>query len=232
MDHSEAKNTGAVEKYLLGQLSEEESSLYEEHFFECLECAEEVKSGAAFIANAKEVLADAPVAEVAPLAAPAEKPAWMGFFWPVPMGAMAAVLLLAVVSGYQALLVVPRLETEIATAEAPQAAPWSFLSVSRSEPQVVRLPKGTRMAGLTLSRSSERSFPYYRCDVETDGQVVSSAVVQAPSPGDELEMLIPVLRLQPGLHAVVLHGLESVSGEVVAPEVGRYQFTLEYNEED
>lgn len=233
MDHSEAKNMGAVEKYLLGELSEEESASYEEHFFECRECAEEVKSAAAFVENAREVLADAPAtAAAAPATRTEAKPGWLSVFWPVPSGALAAAALLAAFTGYHALVVVPGLESELATARAPQAAPWSFLSVSRSEPQVVRVPEGTRMAGLTLSRSSEVSFPYYRCDVEADGQVLASAVVAAPPRGDELELLIPVLEMQPGPHVIVLHGMESRSGEVTAPEVGRYQFTFELGEED
>ena len=35
MDHSEVMRMGAAEKYLLNELTEEERSQYEEHFFDC-----------------------------------------------------------------------------------------------------------------------------------------------------------------------------------------------------
>lgn len=226
---------GATERYLLGQLSEEERERFEEHYFECRDCAEELKSANTFIANAKEVLSDAPAPKISPAPSVPKRTGWASFFWPAPVGALAAALLLATAAGYQALLVVPRLQHELTEAQGLQAAPWSFLSVSRSEAQVVRVPRGTRMAGLTLSRSTDQSFPYYRCEVQDEGgRVVASAVVAARHEGDELEILLPVSRLQPGAHALVVRGLQSRSRswDQTVAEIGRYPFTLEYNEEE
>jgi len=232
MDHSEAIRIGAVERYVLDELTEEQQSQYEKHYFECRECAEDLKSTAIFVANAKKVLAKDTKERVRVRGSERPRPGWLALFWPVPAGALAAVLLVVGVAGYQALSVVPHLRSELAAAEAPQAAPWYFLSVSRSEPQVIEASRKHRMIGLTLSRSSERSFPYYRCEVrDSAGRVVRSFVVSGPPKGGEIEILIPVSRLQPGDYVIVVAGLESWSSGRVQSDPARYPFTLHLGED-
>ena len=55
MDHEEAVRLQAAEKYLLGQLPKEQHAAYEEHYFDCSVCAEEIKATAAFIESARQV---------------------------------------------------------------------------------------------------------------------------------------------------------------------------------
>jgi len=50
MDHKEAVRLQAAEKYVLGELAEELCKAYEEHYFDCQECATEVIATAAFVA--------------------------------------------------------------------------------------------------------------------------------------------------------------------------------------
>jgi hypothetical protein len=229
MDHAEAIRTGAAEKYLLDELDDDERARYEEHFFDCADCAADVKCGAAFVDNARAVFAE--TASERRKAQADEKPhaPWWALFWPVPAGALAAlVLMLGLPGAYLAVVEVPRLRNALAEAESPQAATWQFLSVTRSEPPVVKVSKATRMVGLTLSRSSESRFAYYRCEVrEPGGPALSSAVLPAPPPGGELNVVIPVSHLRPGAHELALHGLGSASGPVVAPDLARYGFVLE-----
>lgn len=219
----------AAERYFLGELTEEEKSQYEEHFFDCTECAKDVKTSATFVANAKGVLEkDKKGRSETVMVAGPPRPGWRALFWPLPTGAAAAALVLMGTTGYLALFEVPHLRRELGEATAPQAAPWQFLSVSRGELQVVRVSKETRMVGLTLSKSSEASFAYYRCEVrEPGGPVLTSAVLPAAPRGDELNLVIPTARLRPGAYELVLHGLASASGPVVAPDFSRYSFVLE-----
>jgi len=42
MDHETAVKTGATERYLLGELTGEDRDRFEEHYFMCPECAEDV----------------------------------------------------------------------------------------------------------------------------------------------------------------------------------------------
>ena len=229
MDHSQAIQIGAAEKYLLNELEEGARSEYEEHFFDCGECAEDVKSGAAFVANAKEVLPSVTWGRVAREEnGRARGAGWTALFWPAPLGAAAALALSLGLAAYQAGVVVPSLQKQVAESESLQGARWHFLSVSRSEAQVVKLGKETRTVGLTLSKSSEASFPYYRCELrEADGRVVTTVVVPAPAAGEELNVALSASSLRPGSYVLVLHGLESASGAVVKPDFSRYTFTVE-----
>ncbi|PYV81447.1 MAG: hypothetical protein DMG93_15315 [Acidobacteria bacterium] len=60
MDHSEAIREMLAEKYLLDELSPEARETFEEHFFGCMECAQDVGSGATLIGGMKDVLAEEP----------------------------------------------------------------------------------------------------------------------------------------------------------------------------
>lgn len=46
MDHSEANETMAAERYLLAEMTPEDREAFEEHFFGCAECAASVREGA------------------------------------------------------------------------------------------------------------------------------------------------------------------------------------------
>jgi hypothetical protein len=47
MDHLQAVNTLAIERYLLDEMPQEERESFEEHFFSCLECAEDARAASA-----------------------------------------------------------------------------------------------------------------------------------------------------------------------------------------
>jgi hypothetical protein len=55
MDHNEAVRLQAAEKYLLGELPKEQHAAFEEHYFDCLACAEEMKAAIAFMEGARQV---------------------------------------------------------------------------------------------------------------------------------------------------------------------------------
>jgi len=55
MDHNEAIQLQAAEKYVLGELSPPLRDEFEEHFFDCQECALDVKAAAGFVDNARHV---------------------------------------------------------------------------------------------------------------------------------------------------------------------------------
>src|SRR5271167_1626321 len=55
MDHNEAVRLQAAEKYLLGELPKEQHAAFEEHYFECSACAEEMKTTVAFMESSRQV---------------------------------------------------------------------------------------------------------------------------------------------------------------------------------
>ncbi|HET8799126.1 MAG TPA: hypothetical protein VFO89_15645 [Thermoanaerobaculia bacterium] len=71
MDHAKAIETNAAERYLLGELDDSEAEMYEEHFFECAACAEDVRDGMRLIEGIRDVESGKrrPDAEPAPVVA-------------------------------------------------------------------------------------------------------------------------------------------------------------------
>ena len=109
MDHGESIRLMAAEKYLLGELTPELREQFEEHFFDCQECALDVRAGAALVEHSKVVLSE-PVA-VPPLRVPVAAPtraAWFAWLRPALVVPILAALL--VVIGYQKLVTYPQLK--------------------------------------------------------------------------------------------------------------------------
>lgn len=231
MEHTEAIDTGAAERYALGEMSEAERDQYEEHFFDCPDCADEVRSAALFLENAGAVAREGDVGKEdikeRSVARPRAFWDWRSLLLPMPLAAAAAlVLLLGGPAAYLAFVKVPQLELARAEAESLQAAPWHFLSISRSEVPTLSVTASQRMVGLRLSKNSSQSHPFYLCELRgADGRVVLSNVIPAPPGGGELQILLPVGKLQPGAHVVAVAGIETPTAPP-ASDFTLYPFTF------
>src|SRR5215467_12712134 len=107
MNHDEAIRLMGTEKYLLDELSPELRDQFEEHFFSCTECALDVRVGAAFIDQSKELLARESVASrVVPVVRAG--PGWLAWLRPAFVGPVFAVLLAVI--AYQNVITYPRLK--------------------------------------------------------------------------------------------------------------------------
>ena len=111
MDHDEAVRLQAAEKYLLGQLPKEQHAAYEEHYFDCSVCAEEIKATAAFMESARQVAREQMVqtidAKRLTLATPSNG-RW--FAWLKPAFAIPVMAALLLYIGYQNGVTIPRLK--------------------------------------------------------------------------------------------------------------------------
>jgi len=56
VDHQSAFNRSLTELYVLGELEAAEAAEFEEHFFECPSCAEDVRRASLLVATVKAVL--------------------------------------------------------------------------------------------------------------------------------------------------------------------------------
>src|SRR5271156_3413280 len=100
MDHNEAVQQNATERYLLQELDPDVRDQFEEHLFDCQDCALDVRSGAMFVEQSKVILGEKPEAAVARV--PVRVPAPSGWFgWMRPAFAAPALALLLIVIGYQ-----------------------------------------------------------------------------------------------------------------------------------
>ena len=221
MNHREAVERQAADRYLLDELPAAERSEFEEHFFECPECAAEVEAGAVFAANARAVLAEAGYY------AERQTPRF-GWLRPAYLMALAAVLILII--GYQELLRIPRLRRELQRVAAPQAYPAFFLRpVARGDDQVIAVSKDAPFVGLSLDIPPGAEREAYVCDIRTGSTQGTAFSIPAPapaSPGTPINVLIPTSRLRSGTYTLVLRGQ---NGGAAPAELGRFGFIFNVN---
>lgn len=245
MEHDEAVSSAATERYVLGELTEAQCAAFEAHFFECPECAADVRAAAALVddpavfAEEGAPMAAAPTAR--PLAAPASLARWRRplarAFLPLPLGAAAALVLSAGAAGWLALVALPAARGDAAAARAEanrandlQMTSSAFLSIARGEPADVVVERGQRFATLELS-SAER-YPFYRCTLtDAAGLPLRSTVTSAPLGDAHVQVLIPLSGLRAGRHALTLDGLASPDGPEAARGLARYEFSLRFRGE-
>src|SRR4051812_43860382 len=102
MDHEQSIKTQAAERYLLEELPPALREEFEQHYFDCAECAEEVRLGFQFSRNLNAVFRDQARAVDSRWRRPSIK-GWLNW---VPI---AAGLAIAVFSGYQNAVQIPAL---------------------------------------------------------------------------------------------------------------------------
>jgi len=123
MDHTEALRMQAVEKYILGELSPFHRAQFEEHYFDCADCALNLRAGVAFAAASRLYFAESSVPEKV---ARAPRAGW--FNWLKPLVAVPAFAALMAFIAYQNTVSIPRLQREAGTqSETASVAPWFSL---------------------------------------------------------------------------------------------------------
>src|SRR5258707_14842799 len=99
MDHETAVQLQAAERYVLDEFSPEERADFEEHFFGCRGCADEVRSATILAANTKVVLRETALDAAGTRKAAVERTRpWnqMRLFWPLAASAALNLALLGV----------------------------------------------------------------------------------------------------------------------------------------
>lgn len=226
MDHLEAMRTKAAERYLLGEMTEEDRNEYEDHLFGCYECAQDLRAGAAFIDNAKDALAHLP--EGRPAVA---RTAWWN--WVLrPAFALPVMALLIAAVGYQGAYLVPHLETKLATATAAQTLPsLSLLGADARGGEVPEIAIAlNKPFGLFVDIPPNRQFSSYVCEVQDRLGAVKFAVdISAQEAQKTVLVLVPASRLAPGTYAMVVRGFGQ-GGAIDKAEIARYPFVLDFSE--
>ncbi len=219
MTHEEAVMTMASERYLLDEMADTERDAFEEHYFTCPECAEEVRSGERMRVRVRDVCA----ADAARWKAPVPfVPRRAASVWRAPTillpWAAAAVLLIAV--GYQSLVVMPHLRGLNAT---QALATITLRPASRGEVPVVALQPGSAFVPLSLEINADPGVDRLAYTVQDDrGTTLASGETARPVPGTSLLLLVPAHDLTPGGTYVV-----SVRNPVDAGAlIGEYRFNV------
>jgi hypothetical protein len=202
MEHDDAVSSHAAERYAARELSPAERSDFEEHYFECPECAEAVRFELTFAANVRAAYRDQS-AETLPLPAStppsAFKKASRWLLWrPALPLALATNFVLA--AGVVFLLSTGRQTTR------PQLAPAYFApAAARGADDVHVLSPADSFYLVRFPGVNGGNYSYEILDAA--GKRESSGSLQAPAGDTEFLFLpVPVRRLPAGLHTLVVRG--------------------------
>ncbi|MEA2329528.1 MAG: hypothetical protein QOE68_4487 [Thermoanaerobaculia bacterium] len=218
MNHEDAVKSMATERYTLDEMEPAERDAFEEHFFECSFCADDVVDSAKFAAG---VRSDGLVPVQPPMPMPMPVPL------PVPHRSnwwAVAASVFAVGLGYQSFWVVPHLKAALA-----QVAP-AFLgevitleSASRgSSDQVVKVKviRADEAVVLMFPIETDEPVAFFTCEVRDDGgKMLVSRTVPGAKASEPVSMVLQPHTLRSGHYKLVIRGGER--------EIAAYPFTVE-----
>jgi hypothetical protein len=226
MNHQDALKEMAVERYLLGELSDASLDRFEAHLFECPECAEDVRAGLTFIdAGRTELHVPRRVAE--PHVESARRwPSWFTSPW-ILAPALAACL---VVLAFQTFVLQPRMKLELAQAQAPAVLNPLVLANAGargdSMPEVVA--PAHRSFAISLDVPTTGDFSSYLCSLfAPDGALVWQTTISPEQARDALLITMPTDKTKEGLNTFLIQGLPAntgASGTLV--DLARYKFRV------
>lgn len=216
MNHDGAIRISASEKYLLNELSPELRAEFEEHFFDCYECALDVSAGDAFIQQATQELR-------APALQPVHK---RRFLWS-PAWAWGATAVLALVILYQNAVTFPHLKQEVASVSPPAVMPSISLvgGVSRGD-QIPSAVIATRTSVLlSVDVPTEDRFASYALLLYTPGgELIWTIPVSSAQARNTLPVQVPATHVREGTYTLLIRG---ISGDATSPEdLARHHFRL------
>ena len=222
MDHADALRRQASERYMLGELSSSEQEEFEEHFFNCAECSEDLSVGAVFAANARAVFHEQSLRPTAtsPAVQPQPGLGWWNWLRPAMAMPLAAAVALLCIVGYQNTVTIPGLRKSVAEATAPQSVLSFALKIARGEEAVV-VPASSREFALTFHLPQDVLAPQYSATIETaDGRSLKSFPVQRALAGEPFTVVLQRSDFPSGLYVLKVYTADTKA------EVAAYQFDL------
>lgn len=225
MDHDVVVREKMTERYLLDELDPEARDEFEGHFFECQDCAMDVRAGAVFIDQSKVVLSEKPVElRDAVVAFSRQKPGW--FSWLRPAFAAPALALLLAVVGYQNLVTYPQLAKAL---NRPQVLAWAPLNLATygSGIQTLSVSRGNGF-GLFVRIPSDGSYSQYKADLYNPaGRLEWSLVIPSASVQDHWLVQVPAGNREAGTYTLAVTGVTAAGDR---KDIGQSTFQLQIQE--
>ena len=222
MDHNEAVRQNASERYLLDELDPELRDQFEDHLFDCQDCALDVRAAAMFVEQSKVILAEPSAAPgVRMPALPARKPGW--FAWLRPAFAVPALGLLLAVIGYQNLVTYPKLAQAV---RQPLIGSWVSVNVGTrgSETKQVKARPGQGF-GVLLDIPPQDGLASYAADLYNPaGKLEWSGRIPIAPVDENRQIYVPGRNRQPGTYTLVVSGI-TPAGE--SKEISRHPIDLQ-----
>ena len=209
MEHSEAIETMAAERYALGEMTPEERDRFEEHFFDCSECSQSVRDDVSIAAGVR--------------AAKPKQAAAPGNTW---WAAAAVAAALVAVVGYQNFVTIPHLRGAAAPA-ARLAHPVSLLMAeSRGGSIAPVLVTPDEDLPLFFDVPPETPYPAYEAEVRDASEKVRATIpISAQDAHETITMLIRSGVLTSGNYEVVVSGVNAAKRKT---PIAHYPFEVRF----
>jgi hypothetical protein len=203
MTHEHAVQTMASERYLLEEMSELERHAFEEHFFSCADCADEMRTIEAMRAELRRE------GQAAPLPFQRRQP----IRWTVA-APWAAAASLALVVGYQSL--------SLPADRAYAVEPVTLRAASRGEDTIVTVRPDEHAVALAIDASAPAGAGEWFYELrDSSGRLATSGRARVPSPGVPLLLVVPATTIStPGVYVLSLRDREG------APASNDYRFSV------
>ena len=233
MDHDEAVGKNATEKYLLDELDPDLRDQFEEHMFDCQDCALDVRAAAMFVEQTKVALAEAPVAAEVRVPAPAKSADRSGSSWLAwlrPAFAVPVFALLLAVIGYQNFVTLPHL---LRAANQPQIDPFESINYSTRgtdpEPMVFHVQPDMGF-NLILNQGTDTTYVTYDLKLYNPaGKLQWTSRIPAASPDDKRSIHIPGTGLEQGKYTLDTFGV-TATGE--SSKIGSRPIEVQIQKQD
>lgn len=234
MDHQEALRLQAAEKYALGDLPTGVREQYEEHYFDCPECAQDLKALATFLTASREVLEEGRRSSEIParVSGAEQRTDRMGWFrWLTPAITVPTMAALLVIIVYQNAVMIPAMTKQADNRDRVQLITSSFRlkGTTRGETttRVVVAPHESFELNFDFTPSQLAQSYTGRLLNSADQEVLAFALNQEQS-NKEVHLVVPGGKVHTGNYALVFvadKGSSDQGSKMV--EVQRITFAVE-----
>ena len=225
MNHQEATQSMAVEKYVLDELSPELRAEFEEHYFDCAECAMDLRATTAFLDAAKAEFKAASASKLLPAASAKRRGPWI---WR-PAFAMPALAASLLFIAYQNVVIFPRLHQQVAQSSAAEVLP--SLSLVGGNSRGGQIPSITVPTAnpflLFMDIPTQDRFSNYTCSLYSPaGRLTWQVHVSAQEAKDTISISIPGADRMDGKYSLLVQGNAGASNPETPVDLARYSFVL------
>lgn len=228
MRHEEAVKNLAVEQYLLGEMPAAEREAFEEHYFECTICADELRTAATFASDVKAIFAANPEALAIDVETPVRprpvvqtRPGWNWLSWLQPQAAAFALAGITVIS----LGAITTLWRQVDQLSSPRIVNTAVLQgQTRGTAPVLNAPAGASVLLKFDLPDISASRLHYLVE-SSSGAIVYEISQDAPPLGEQVNLLIPKLNLPEGAYRLL------VRAEGAGQDLAQYPFQVRVGKE-
>ena len=232
MTHHDAQKEFAVERYLLDELDGEARDRFEEHLFDCTECAADLKAAILFKEAAIQQFraeTQVPLSVARPLQSQTTLKDWLSrLFQPLILAPALAVALCVI--AYQSAVLLPHVESQLAEARTP--AVLNTLVLANAGPrgdgtpvEVVASPNGAYLLSVDLPPSPGASAYRLTLHSPSGAAVWHSLDIPIAEDKDSVTVQVPTAATGPGENSLVVQAIDSSQGGKLV-DLATYKFNL------